>query len=132
MKALFNLVAVTLTVILFSRSAQAQSIIQVQKLRIIKQYINHIVLQCPVNSNLVRSEHIKWINERYDFTKPDDQVLISSQNLLANGQLNFQLQDGLTYLSCGYILNNCYVRVKLWQIDYVCKFDIFKWVAIFF
>ncbi len=119
LKILFNFLFIL--GILLTKLADANNVIQIQKIRVIKNYVNHVMIQCPVNGNLVRAEHIKWVNERYDFNKPDEEVLISSQNLLSSGQLNYQLQDGLHYFSCGYILNNCYVRVKLWQIDYVCK-----------
>ena len=80
----------------------------VDTLRIIRSYATSIYLQCPLQSKLnneVISVHqIKWINEINDFNKPDSSVVVNSLNLMAQAQINFQLKDRYTYVSCGKFL----------------------------
>ncbi len=74
-------------------------------IRIIRSYASTIFLQCPLTSQLtnenIRIDQIRWLNEINDFKKPDQSVYVTSLNLLLASQINLQLNDALTYVSCG-------------------------------
>ena len=74
-------------------------------LRIIRSYASSIYLQCPLQSKLnnevIAVHQLKWVNEMYEFNKPDLSVVVTPQNLVGAGLVNFQLNDRLNYVSCG-------------------------------
>lgn len=83
-------------------------------IRIIRSYASTIFLQCPLASQLtneyIRIDQIRWLNEINDFKKPDQSVYVTSQNLLLASQINLQLNDALTYVSCG--MSNFFFKLK--------------------
>lgn len=62
---------------------------------------------------------LKWLNEKDDYSKPDDQVQVSDYNLMLVADANMQIGQSLTYVSCGYINNYRYVRIKMWQLVFI-------------
>ena len=98
-------------------------LLQIQKLKVVKGYLSHTTLQCPIPASThIPLNQIRWVNEANDYAKPDSGVQLTANNVLASSQLAFQTFDSLTYLSCGYISeSNCYVRLKLWQLICVGK-----------
>jgi hypothetical protein len=104
--------------------ASSSSSSSIQELRVIRHYADHVFLHCPLTSspytNQAISEHqIKWVNEINDYSKPDQNVIINSFNLLLSSHVQYQLNPHITYLSCGFIMNNCYFRLKMWKINYI-------------
>ena len=102
--------------------------INLSNLRIIRSFASSVTLQCPTS---YYSEHIdlscvRWINERYDFNKPDQNVVITPQNLILTSQLSLQLNPHYEYVSCGYITKtNQYVRLGFWKLTYIGKNNIY-------
>lgn len=94
-----------------------------ESVRIISNFINSYSVQCPgvtkVNGQKVRFEELYWLNENFDYQKPDASVIISSSNLLEKSQLTVRIDRSINHLSCGYLHNNKYVRIKLWTFNYV-------------
>ena len=94
----------------------------IDTIRIARKYANYIHLQCPltsVNSNLINIHQIKWVNEVDFWDKPDSSVLLTHMNVIGFSKLSYQLNENVCYLSCGYVYNNCYRRIKLWKLIYV-------------
>lgn len=96
-----------------------------ENLRVLKSFANSEFVECPLSSSvtdqLVPLNQVLWLNEINDFNKPDAQVMVSASNLLSRSLLQYQLINDITHISCGFIFNNQYVRLKLWQISYVGK-----------
>ena len=84
-------------------------------LRIIRAYATSIYLQCPLQSKLTNEvisiHQIRWIDEISDFNKPDSAVIVSGHNLITSAQVNLQLNERITYVSCGMYSNA--IRIKL-------------------
>ena len=80
----------------------------IDTLRIIRAYATSIYLQCPLQSKLTNEvisiHQIRWINEIDDFSKPDSAVVVSAHNLITSAQINLQLNERITYVSCGNAL----------------------------
>ncbi len=107
-------------------------LLQIQKLRVVKGYLSHTTLQCPIPaSKSIPLNQIRWVNEANDYTKPDGSVQLTTSNVLASSQVSFQTFDSLTYLSCGYVSDNCYVRLKLWQLICVGKTSFCEGISCF-
>jgi hypothetical protein len=91
--------------------------------RVLKQHIINHSIQCPSatkpNNAVVKFEELFWINENNDNVKPDSNVLISSANLIDKAQLTIRVNNELNFVSCGYLFNSNYVRIKMWNFVYV-------------
>lgn len=96
-----------------------------ESVRIITNFVGSYSVQCPSitkqNGAKVKFEELYWINENLDFQKPDPSVIISSSNLLEKAQLTVRVDRSLNHLSCGYLYNNHYVRIKMWTFNYIDK-----------
>ncbi len=94
-----------------------------ETIRILTLYIDTVVIQCPsvskVNGQPVKFEELFWINENNDRLNPDSNVLISSANLIDKSQLTVRINQQINFLSCGYLFDNKYVRIKLWTFNYI-------------
>lgn len=91
-------------------------------LRIIRSFAHGVVLQCPTNyyNEHIELTRIRWINERYDYTKPDSNVPITPTNLIASSQISLALTGDYEYISCGYVTNNyLYVRLGFWRLIFI-------------
>ena len=97
----------------------------IKNVRVLRQYASSARLECPLTSNL--NEHIdlariRWLNEKNDYFKPDQNVLVSVNNLIDRAKPNIMLGPLYSYVSCGYLLsNNQYVRLGFWKINYIGK-----------
>ena len=96
-----------------------------EKLRVLNEYIDTFAIQCPLtskpNNQLVTIEDIYWINENLSFNKPDQEVNIPN-NIIDKSKLNIKIKPGFNYVSCGYLFNNVFVRIKMWNFVYTGKF----------
>lgn len=94
-----------------------------QVLRIVRTYANGIFLHCPVTSvqanDLAGVYQLKWINEKETYNKHDEQLQVNEYNLLLTAEVNLQVNPSLSYVSCGYVYNYRYVRIKLWQLVFI-------------
>lgn len=101
---------------------QAQGF-QSETVRILTHYIDTYSVQCPSvikqNGQPVRFEELFWLNEQDDHIKPDSSVLISSANLIDKQQLTIRINRNINFISCGYLYQNKYVRIKLWTLRFV-------------
>jgi hypothetical protein len=102
-----------------------------EKQRVLNEYIDTFEIQCPLvskpNNEKVQTDSIYWINENLSFNKVDQDVNIPD-NLIDKGKANIKVSPGLNYVSCGYLFNNVFVRIKLWNIVFVGllkKFNLF-------
>jgi hypothetical protein len=102
-----------------------------EKQRVLNEYIDTFEIQCPLvskpNNEKVQTDSIYWINENLSFNKIDQDVNIPD-NLIDKGKANIKVSPGLNYVSCGYLFNNVFVRIKLWNIVFVGllkKFNLF-------
>ena len=79
--------------------------LDIDTLRIIRSYATSIYLQCPLQSRLnnevISIHQVRWVDEINDFMKPDSSVVVSGHNLITSAQINLQLHDRITYVSCG-------------------------------
>lgn len=95
-----------------------------EKLRVLNDYIDTFVVQCPLtskpNNQLVTIEDLYWINENLSFNKVDQDVNIPN-NLVDKAKLNIKINPSLNYVSCGYLYNNVYIRIKMWNFIYTGK-----------
>jgi len=96
---------------------------EVQVLRIVRSYANGVFLHCPLTSpqahDLAGVYQLKWLNEKDDYNKADDQVQVSDYNVMLVADANLQINQQLTYVSCGFINNYRYVRIKLWHLVFI-------------
>ena len=79
--------------------------LDIDTLRIIRSYATSIYLQCPLQSRLnnevISIHQVRWVDEINDFMKPDSSVVVSGHNLITSAQINLQLNERITYVSCG-------------------------------
>lgn len=103
---------------------QVSAVYITEKLRILNEYIDTYAIQCPItskpNNELVSADSIYWINENLSYNKNDQDVNIPN-NLIDKGKLNIKISPGLFYVSCGYLFNNMFYRVKMWNFAFVGK-----------
>ena len=57
--------------------------------------------------------------------KPGIFPLISSANLIDKQQLTIRINRNINFISCGYLYQNKYVRIKLWTLRFVGEFVYF-------
>lgn len=92
-----------------------------ENIRILTNYVAGFSVQCPlvskINGQQVSFEELFWINENLHHTEND--VFISSSNLLEKAQLTFRINQNFNHVSCGYLYQNQYIRIKLWDFVYI-------------
>jgi hypothetical protein len=69
----------------------------------------------------VQSHQIYWLNEKDTCTSNDNDLVVSPENIISVGQGKVPLNTEYTYLSCGYLINGVYCRIKLWHLLFVGK-----------
>ena len=108
---------------LTSDSAHAAYVTERQ--RVVNEYVDTYSVQCPLstkpNNEPVLVDSIYWVNENLSYNKIDQDVNIPD-NLIDKAKLNIKISPGLNYVSCGYLFNNLYIRIKMWNIVFVGKF----------
>ncbi len=92
-----------------------------ENVRILINYVNGYSVQCPlvlkVNGIQVSFEEIFWINENQHHA--DNDVFISSLNLIDKAQLTVRINQNYNHISCGYLYQSQYIRIKLWSFTYI-------------
>jgi hypothetical protein len=96
--------------------------ININNLRIIRAFASSVTLQCPTNfyNEHVDISRIRWLNENFEYSKPDQNVALTPQNLILTSQLSLQLNAHYEYISCGYVTNSHqYVRLGFWKLNFI-------------
>jgi hypothetical protein len=105
------------------------STLNIENLRIVRKYASTVVIQCPlttVRNEIIRPDQIRWINENNDYNKPDHAVVLSQYNVIDQGKVNILANERYYYISCGYCINNMYIRLKMWRFIYVGNYSLKK------
>lgn len=105
------------------QSTSANALYLKETNRVLRSYIESYSVQCPSatkpNGFPVKFEELYWLNENNDFSKPDGSIFVSSANLIEKAQLTVRINQQINYVSCGYLYNNVYKRIKQWNFIYV-------------
>lgn len=105
------------------QSTSSNALYQKETIRVLSSYIESYSIQCPAATNPngapVKFEELYWLNENNDYTKPDGNVFVSSANLIDKAQLTIRINQQINHVSCGYLYNNVYKRIKQWSFIYV-------------
>ena len=107
---------------LLDRSRQINAAATLSTLRVIRSFAQSVVLQCPTSyyNEHVDLTRVRWLNEKDEYTKPDQSVAITPGNLLLSSQLSLPLSSHYEYISCGYVTNNYqYVRLGFWKLQFI-------------
>ena len=93
--------------------------IPTEKLRVLYTDLEKgLQLTCPTKNITT----IYWVNETGISNIPDNEIAISTLNLLIpslSNTLLFVFTDNFTELSCGFFPNSAYTRIKRWSITYI-------------
>ena len=113
---------VVLKILLFCLYLNSVSSYLTEKQRVLNEYIDTFEIQCPLvpkpNNEQIQADSIYWINENLSFNKVDQDVNIPD-NLIDKGKATIKVSPGLNYVSCGYLFNNDFIRIKLCNIVFV-------------
>jgi len=124
-----NIILKILFVCFFYLSDSAHAAYVTERQRVINEYVDTFSIQCPLsikpNNEPVLVDSIYWVNENLSYNKIDQDVNIPD-NLIDKAKLNIKVSPGLNYVSCGYLFNNLYIRIKMWNIAFVGEFFLVK------
>ena len=110
----------------FNSYVLAQSCCTLEYIRIVKQFVSAFPIQCPLVSSTnqinVTPDQIYWVNEDLTYTIPSTQIAIATNNIIDRSKLQILANQNMNFVSCGYLNNGLYIRLKLWRLLFIGKF----------
>ena len=96
-----------------------------QTITLLRQYADTLFLQCQPagfdhNEYKPPIDKILWLNEKDTFNIRDKSIIIDLSNVIPSvSQSNLQIDIRLSQLSCGYLSNGRYQRIRKWQLRFI-------------